>query len=98
MELREALVQIAEIREQMAKSGVFRGYRSAPVALSGVLALGAAIVQARYIANPLEDVPDYLTLWIGAAALSMAAVAAEMTVRVYMTHERGHWELTRLAI
>ena len=47
MELREALTQIAEIRRQMAKSDVFRGYRSAPVAVSGVLALGAAVVQSR---------------------------------------------------
>ena len=45
MELREALMQIAEIRRQMAKSDVFRGYRSAPVAVSGAMALAGAIAQ-----------------------------------------------------
>ena len=43
MELHEALTQIAEIRQQMAKSDVFRGYRSAPVAFSGLVALAAAV-------------------------------------------------------
>ncbi|HEX3726078.1 MAG TPA: hypothetical protein VHV08_07530 [Pirellulales bacterium] len=98
MELREALLQIAEIRRHMAKSDVFRGYRSAPVALSGLLALAAACVQARFIPEPADRAAEYLTLWIGAAILSMAAVAAEMSVRLYLTHERGHLELARLAI
>jgi hypothetical protein len=98
MELREALVQIAEIRRHMASSGVFRGYRSAPVALSGVFALAAALVQARLIPEPAEHFNEYLTLWIATAALSMLAVAAEMVMRLVRTQQRGDWELTRLAI
>ena len=39
MELREALTQIAEIRQQMARGEVFRGYRAATTAFSGVVAL-----------------------------------------------------------
>ncbi len=98
MELHEALVQIAEIRRHMAKSDMFRGYRSAPVAVSGLLALGAAVVQARFIPEPADNVQEYLTLWIGAAALSMVAMAIEMAIRLNRTDQRGHWELTRLAI
>ena len=98
MELREALLQIAEIRRHMAKSDVFRGYRSAPVALSGVLALGAAALQARYIPEPLEAPNEYLALWICTAGLSMAAVAIEMALRLHYAESRGAWELTRLAI
>ena len=56
MELREALVQIAEIRQQMAKGDVFRGYRSAPVAFSGVVALAAALVQPLVVADPAEQI------------------------------------------
>ena len=37
MELRDALAQIAEIRQHMARTEVFRGYRALPVAFSGVL-------------------------------------------------------------
>jgi hypothetical protein len=98
MELREALTQIAEIRRQMAKSDVFRGYRSAPVAVSGVLALGAAVVQSRIAPDPLQNIWGYLTLWIGVAVISMLAVALEMTMRLQLTHDRTHLELTRLAV
>jgi hypothetical protein len=98
MELREALVQIAEIRRHMAKSDVFRGYRSAPVAVSGLLALAAAAVQARYIPDPLESPNEYLALWIVTAGLSMSAVAIEMALRLQRADSRGPWELTRLAV
>ncbi len=81
MELREALGQIAEIRRQMSRTGVFRGYRSAPVAFSGALAWGAAIVQASWIPDPTRDIPAYLALWIGAAVIGMAAAGVEMVVR-----------------
>ena len=38
MELRDALSHIAEIRLRMAETELFRGYRSLPVAMSGLLA------------------------------------------------------------
>ena len=98
MELREALTQIAEIRRQMAKNEVFRGYRSAPVAVSGLLAVAAAIVQPRFAPDPAQNIGPYLTLWIGVALFSMAAVALEMTLRLQWTGDRTHLELTRLAI
>ncbi len=98
MELRDALTQIAEIRRQMAKTDVFRGYRSAPVAFSGLLALGAALAQRRLVVDPLQDIGVYLTLWIGMAVLSVVGVAVEMTVRAYSTHDRARLELTWLAI
>jgi hypothetical protein len=98
MELRDALMQIAEIRRQMAKTDVFRGYRSAPVAFSGALALVAAFAQQRLVADPVEDLASYLSLWIGMAVLSVGAVAAEMTVRNYLTEDRTHLEVTWLAV
>ncbi len=98
MELREALTQIAEIRRQMAKSDVFRGYRSAPVAVSGALALSAAIAQPYVVPDPTADIMAYLSLWIGMALLSVAAVAVEMGVRMYWTHDWAYLEPTRLAV
>ena len=55
MELREALCQISEIRQQMARSGVFRGYRSLTVGFSGALALLAAVCQPYFVASPDSD-------------------------------------------
>src|SRR5205809_239515 len=42
MDLHEALAQISEIRQQVAQTQTFRGYRAAPVAFSGVVACLAA--------------------------------------------------------
>ena len=43
MELREALCQIEEIRDRIAATEQFHGYRAIPIALSGVIAMVAAI-------------------------------------------------------
>ena len=56
MELREALTQITEIRLQLARTEVFRGYRAMPVAFSGVVALLAGLIQAATIADPMVQV------------------------------------------
>lgn len=81
MELHEALAQIAEIRHQLAGSELFRGYRSPPVALSGVLALGAAALQAAVVPEPARQLGAYLAIWIGAAALGAAAAGWGMIAR-----------------
>ena len=48
MELREALTQISEIRAQVARTEMFRGYRSLTVAFTGLLAFCAAPVVAQF--------------------------------------------------
>ena len=98
MELREALLQIAEIRQQMAKGDVFRGYRAAPVAFSGVVAVAAAIVQPVVVADPAGQFALYLALWIAAAAISIAALAIEMTWRLNLVRELTHFVVARLAV
>jgi hypothetical protein len=77
---------------------VFRGYRSAPVAGSGILALAAAIAQPYVVADPAADIAAYLWLWISMAVASVAGVAIEMSVRMHLTQDRTHLEPTRLAI
>src|SRR3954454_19403803 len=71
MDLQEALSQISEIRQQVARTETFRGYRAAPVAFSGVLACLAAGFQQTLIPAPNETPAAYLGLWVGAALLSM---------------------------
>jgi hypothetical protein len=98
MELREALTQIAEIRLQMARTEVFRGYRALPVAFSGLLALLAGVGQAAWIGNPQESIAAYLTLWVGAAVLSALAAGAEMAVRMRTNSSALSREITLLAV
>jgi hypothetical protein len=81
MELREALTQITEIRLQLARTEVFRGYRAMPVAFTGALALLTALIQAATIDEPSLQIGSYLTLWIGAAVVSVFAAGIEMLMR-----------------
>jgi hypothetical protein len=97
MELRDALTQISEIRRQVARTEVFRGYKSVPVAFSGVLALAAAGFQALWIAEPEQAVGAYLTLWLGAALVSALAAGVEMALR-YCNVSAIHRDITWLAL
>ncbi len=81
MELDDALRQISDIRQQMARSEVFRGYRSVTVGFSGVLALLAAAFQPQWVASPESELGHYLGLWLGVAAISFIVAGAEMAWR-----------------
>src|SRR5437763_12551183 len=98
MELRDALTQITEIRLQLARTEVFRGYRAMPVAFSGFVALLAAVIQAVTIADPMLQIGPYLALWIGAAVVSGLAAGLEMVVRARNAASPLTRELTWLAL
>ena len=98
MELREALQQISDIRQQMARSEVFRGYRSLTVGASGVLGLLAAAVQARWVENPANELERYLSLWVGVAALSAIVACVELVMRVLKSESVLARDMTRLAV
>ena len=67
MDHTRALSQIAEIHQQIAKGEIYRGYRSVPIALSGLVGLAAAVAEpARTIADPLA----FLRYWAGVAAVA----------------------------
>jgi hypothetical protein len=99
MELREALTQIAEIRQQMARGELFRGYRAATTAFSGIVALVTGIVQMSLL--PLQA-PGWdshaVTLWVAAAALCVAVVGAEMIFRTLRSSSKVQRSLTLLAV
>ncbi len=98
MELRDALTQISEIRRQMARTEVFRGYRAVPVAFSGLLALAAAALQGAWIANPPEEMAAYLALWVGAAVVSAIGAGTEMALRARQSLSPWRREITWLAM
>lgn len=98
MELQEALTQITEIRLQMARTEVFRGYRALPAAFSGVLAGIATAIQALVIIEPSQHCGAYLTLWIGAALVSGTSAVLEMVIRARHSRSPFTRELTALAM
>jgi hypothetical protein len=98
MELREALAQISEIRDQLARTETFEGYRSATVAASGLLALAAAGVQASWIPDPAARLSEYLTLWVAVAVVSVAITGIEMFARCRRAASETAARLTRMVV
>ncbi len=97
MELRDALQQISDIRQQMARSEVFRGYRAFTVGLSGVLGLLAAGLQTTWVASPATDLGRYLVLWIGVAFASATVAVIELALRAKHAGPGIARDMTRLA-
>jgi hypothetical protein len=67
MDYPRALSQIAEIHQQIAKGEIYRGYRSVPLALSGVVGLVAAVAQPARISS---DPVGFLGYWSVVAAVA----------------------------
>lgn len=97
MELHDALRQISDIRRQMARGEVYRGYRSLTVGFSGVLALLAAAIQPWWVASPVDDLGRYLGLWVGVAAVSLSVAGVEMWWRAQRAGPGLARQMTRLA-
>jgi hypothetical protein len=85
-ELRKALADIDAIKGQVARATEFRGYGPATVALTGVVAMLAACVQALWLDRPREQVGAYLAIWVGAAVISTALIGAETVTRSRRLH------------
>lgn len=98
MELREALSQISEIRQQMARSEVFRGYRSMTVGFSGVLGILAAAFQSQWVASPESELGRYLCLWLIVAAVSLIVAGAELYWRAWRAGPGLAQQMTLLAV
>jgi hypothetical protein len=98
MELREALDQISEIRQRMARGQVFRGYRAVSTAFTAVIAVVTSAAQAAWVPNPGRDVDNYLWLWCGAAVLSLLVVGGEMAIRAVRSGSPMHRQMTMLAV
>jgi hypothetical protein len=96
MELRDALTQIAEIRQQMARGQIFRGYRAATTAFSGVAAIVTALAQQAFF--PAATRSQFVLLWSAAAAICLIAVGIEMAIRTRRSASQVQKQLTLLAV
>lgn len=81
MELRRALAQVAEIQDQLTRTEVYRGYRSIPVAASGIIGLAAAALQpADLDAEPLWFVVYWVAVAAGAGLVGTSEIAYNYVV------------------
>ena len=97
-DLQKALADIDAIRSQMARGTEFRGYGPATVALTGLLALLAAGIQALALDRPREQIGAYLSIWVGTAILSIALIGTEAVTRSRRLHSGLADEMIHAAI
>lgn len=84
-ELQQALAEIRRIRTQVARDTQFRGYGPASIAASGVLAIVVAAAQAHWM-KAGESFAMFAGVWVAAALVSVALVAAETVGRARRVH------------
>jgi hypothetical protein len=89
MDYPRALDQIAEIHQQIAKGEIYRGYRSAPIAASGLVGLAAALAQpASTAADPLAFLRYWTIVAIVAGVVGLSEVAYNYVVRDHASGRR----------
>lgn len=96
-DLGKALTDIKAMRSQIARSTEFRGFGPMTVALTGLFAVTAAVVQAHLIEDPAVDVRAYLALWIVTAVLSALVMGGEILTRSQRIHSGFAQEMIQTA-
>jgi hypothetical protein len=86
-DLQQALSEIHSIRNQVARGTEFRGYGPASIALSGLLAMVVAAVQAQWMTKHHKaDLTMWLAVWAGTAAVSVLLTGIETFARARRVH------------
>lgn len=93
MELRDAIANVATIQLHLARAQIFRGYQSAPVALTGLLAFLAGALQPTFAPRPTVNVSSYALYWAIVAGLSLAICLAG----IWLRYRRNPTRLARAA-
>ena len=77
MEIERALAQIQEIHGHLAKSEVYRGYRSVPMAFTGMIGLLASVAQP-YVLGDSPTGGAFLQFWATICVANVLIVTADM--------------------
>lgn len=95
MELQRALSDLAEVRERLARLQRFEGYSGPAAAASGLVAIGAALVQRRLAPLPASAGAHhaYLTIWL--SCLGVALLLNYGAVTLWLLKHRAPGERSR---
>jgi hypothetical protein len=86
MDFPRALSQIAEIHQQLAKGEIYRGYRSVPIAASGLVGIVAVVMQpVRAASDPMA----FLGYWTAIAAVAGIVGLVEVCYNYLHDHASG---------
>src|SRR6202051_468051 len=98
-ELQRALSEIHSIRNQVARGTEFRGYGPASIALSGLLAMLVAAVQAQWMAkHENTQLIVWVAVWAGTAAVSVLLAGIDTFVRARRVHRGFGREMRQSAM
>ena len=97
-DLNQALVDIRNIRRQVAQATEFRGYGPLTLSATAVLALLAGAAQSRWIPEPASQPVEYVALWLTTGVLCAALIATQMLTRARRLHSGMADEMIRMAV
>jgi len=86
-DLDQALTDIQTIRSQLARGSQFRGYGPVTVALTGLLAILATLIQTSWLAQPAQQPVHWIALWSATAAISVVVIGVEVVLRARRVHD-----------
>jgi hypothetical protein len=95
-ELEHALNQISEIHRHLARTEVYRGFRSVPIALSGAVGLAGGAFQSRFVEDPVGW--SFAVYWSVVAAIALAVSLFGIAINYFKTEESSSRHRTRIVI
>lgn len=97
MHVHQALSRLEEIHTQLLKGELYRGFRSVPVAASGLLGLAAALAEP-LILRDAEGLPA-AAYWICVAALSACVGGGHLVYEhLFLQDLASRWRTRRVAL
>ncbi len=79
----QALEDLAEIRSSLARAETFRGYRSASILATSVMAWMGCLLQSRWVNSESPELSDFLALWVRIALFCAVLIFGEVIVRYW---------------
>jgi hypothetical protein len=96
MDYGRALDQIADIHQQIAKGEMYRGYRSLPIAASGLMGYAAAWLQASTLGA--HDPVGFVLYWTALAACAGFVGGSEIVYNYCVRDDRAARRRTRQVV
>jgi hypothetical protein len=96
MDLSRALGQLADIHQQIAKGEIYRGYRSVPIAASGLIGFGAAWTQAPGLG--VNDPIGFVLYWTAIAGCAALVGTSEIIFNYVVRDDRADRRRTRQVV
>jgi len=97
-DLNRALVDIQNIRRQVAQTTEFRGYGPLTLSATAVIALLTGVVQRWWLTEPASHPAQYVGLWLTTGILCAVLIATQMLTRANRLHSGMADEMIRIAV